>query len=189
VVASHWDRYRFLGRELKHMTLGILGYGRLGRIVGEYGHAFRMRVLATDVSPVVPGDGVELVPLGQMLRAADVVSLHLPLSDSTRAWVDSDKIAMMKPGALFLNTARGELVDESALVSALVSGHLGGAGVDVLTGETSLDPGWLETNPLWKYAQSHTNLLLTPHLGGATHDSMEATAVFLVEKIRRALSN
>jgi D-3-phosphoglycerate dehydrogenase len=189
VVAGCWDRYRFVGRELKGKTLGILGYGRLGRIVADYGRAFRMRVLAAEVEPVTPGEGVELAPLDRVLGEADVVSLHLPLIDATCGWFDADKIAMMKSGALFLNTARGELVDERALVEALSCGRIAGAGVDVLAGEASLSPDWLAQNPVWRYAQTHANLLLTPHLGGATKDSMEATAIFLVEKIRRALAS
>jgi D-3-phosphoglycerate dehydrogenase len=177
-----WDRDGFWGHELYGKTAGIIGYGRLGRIVARYLGAFGMRVLATD--PYVDGGTVEtdvqLVPLEILLREADLVSLHVNLNAETHGFFTRSQFAAMKRGAWFVNTARGELVDESALLEALRSGHVSGAALDVLSGECSAGMG---SHPLVQYAREHDNLLITPHLGGCTHESMAKTELFLARKI------
>src|SRR5204863_8442972 len=125
----------FQGGELFGKTIGIVGYGRLGRIVARYFLAFGALVLATDpaVSDVEPG--VELVPLPQLLAQSDLVSLHVSLDASTHGLLGAAELFAMKPGARLVNTARGELVDEHALLQAMRSGRLAGAALDVLSGE------------------------------------------------------
>jgi D-3-phosphoglycerate dehydrogenase / 2-oxoglutarate reductase len=187
VLAGAWERYRFEGFELKGKTLGILGYGRLGRIVAGYGKAFRMRVFVHDVRPVDLESGVVHASVDELLTQSDVVSLHLPLDEGTRGYFDAAKFARMKRSALLINTARGELVDEAAMLASLLSGRLAGAAIDVLDGETSTDAAWLSRHELRQYAESHQNLLITPHMGGCTVDSIEATSGFMVAKLRKAL--
>ena len=182
VVGGGWDRDRFRGNELAGKTAGIVGYGRLGRIVSRLLLAFEMRVLAsdphvwtTDVDP-----GVQVVPLNELLEQADLVTMHVNLYAETSRFFGSDHFAQMKPGAWFVNTARGELVDEVALLEALQSGHLGGAALDVLTEERSSGMG---NHPLVQYARRHENLLLTPHIGGCTAESMEKTELHMARKL------
>lgn len=140
VAAGDWVRSRTFAyfplptAELAGKTMGIVGYGAIGRRVAEIARAFRMPVLVCGRHPVADPT-VEQVPLPALLERADVVSLHCPLNEDSRGMMDAAAFARMKPGAIFLNTARGPLVDERALREALDSGHLGGAGVDVLCTE------------------------------------------------------
>lgn len=188
VLQGEWMRDRFYGIELAGKCLGVVGYGRLGRIVSEYGAAFRMRVLAFDHHPESESGPVEFVPLRELLGQADIVSLHLPLTSETDGFFTAELFAEMKDGAVFLNTARGKLVDESALLEALRRGKLGGAALDVMAGETSADLRWLEQNELVAYARQHSNLILTPHMGGVTSDSVESTNLFMIRKLARFLT-
>jgi D-3-phosphoglycerate dehydrogenase len=188
VKRAEWDRNQFVGNELTGKTLGIIGYGRLGRIVAGYGQAFRMNVMACDTVSFTPPDGITRTSIDNLLAASDVVSLHIPCNNDTVGFFGASHFAKMKAGAVFLNTSRGEVVDEAALVHALESGRLSGAGVDVLSGETSLDSSWLTRHPLLRYLESHDNLIITPHVGGATFESMEATSCFVAEKIMRHLN-
>ena len=188
VQQGQWDRNQFVGNELSGKTLGIIGYGRLGRIVARYGQAFRMTVLANDVDPFDPDDGIFQGTLDEILVSSDIVSLHIPCTKDTLGFFGLPQFEKMKTGAIFLNTSRGEIVDEQALTKALESGKLAGAGVDVLTGETSLDPSWLTNHPLMRYREKHENLIITPHIGGATFESMEATCCFVAKKIRYSLA-
>ena len=133
--AGHWARDEFRGHQLSGKTLGILGYGRLGRMAAEYGKAFRMRVLACDVRKVEPAEGVEIVDFERLLRESDVLSIHIHLTEENRGLINTGAFAMLKPGAVLINTSRGAIVDEQAFLEALLSGRLAGAGVDVIEGE------------------------------------------------------
>lgn len=185
VRAGGWDRYGFKGIDLFGKTAGVVGYGRLGRIVGRYLAAFGMRVIAATKDPETcgPEPGVTLMPLDQVLRAADVVTLHVNLDSDTRGMIGAREFATMKPRAWFLNTARGELVDEGALLGSLESGHLAGAALDVVSDSYETD----RVSPLRAYASTHDNLLITPHIGGYTVESLAATEVFLATRLIEAL--
>jgi D-3-phosphoglycerate dehydrogenase len=187
VRSGLWDRDAFRGRELRGKTLGVVGLGRLGRMVARYGTAFQMRVLACDPRPGEVPPGVELVGLERLLAESDAVTVHAALTESSRGLIGAAEFARIKPGTLFVNTARGELVDEAALLEALAQGRLAGAGLDVLGGEPFAGPEGLRAHPLWQWARDHANLVLTPHIGGATLESMAATEVFMAEKLRRWL--
>ncbi len=187
VVSGGWIRDRFRGSELSGKTAGVIGYGRLGRIVARMLLAFEMRVLAsdphvwtTDVDP-----GVEIVPLNDLLRQSDIVTLHVNLYAETSGFFGSDHFARMKHGAWFINTARGELVDEAALLAALQEGRLSGAAVDVLSEERSTG---MASHPLVQYARQHENLLVTPHIGGCTTESMDKTELYMAQKLAESLS-
>jgi D-3-phosphoglycerate dehydrogenase / 2-oxoglutarate reductase len=147
-------------------TMGLVGLGRIGRSTATRCAALGMKVIAYDVAPdrgFVSQHGIELVSLDALLKQADFVSLHCPLSDETRGLMNAAAFAKMKPGSVFINTARGGLVVESDLIAALQSGHLGGAGLDVFEKEPS-DP----KNPLFKMDQ----VVVAPHLGGGDTQSI-----------------
>ncbi len=155
-----------LVRPLRSGTLGLIGLGRIGRAVAERARAFEMNVVAFDPVGSTEFDarhGIERVGLDELLARSDFVSLHLPLIDETRGLINRDTLARMKPGALLINTSRGGLIVEDDLSAALTSGHLGGAGLDVLNQEPP-DRG----NPLL----SAPNVVLSPHLGGLDTKSM-----------------
>ncbi len=182
VRAGGWNRDQFKGRELYGKTVGVIGYGRLGRIVARYLKALDTRVLATDpkvdLGSVEPG--VSVVPLFQLLREADLVTLHVVLCDETRGFFGREQFAAMKHGTWFINTSRGELVDEHALLDALARGNLAGAAVDVVCDEDSSGMG---NHPLVAYAREHDNLMITPHISGCTTESMEKTECFLADRL------
>lgn len=186
VNAGGWDRDVFRGNELYGKTVGVIGYGRLGRIVASLLLAFGCKVLATD--PRVRREHfatkVTPAPQEQLLSEADLVTIHVNLNEETRGFFGAEAISQMKVGSWLINTSRGELIDERALLTALEAGRLSGAGVDVLQDEHLLDE---RSNPLVSYAAKHSNLIITPHIGGCTVESMEKTEVFMAEKLRRLL--
>lgn len=177
VADGGWHRRRFLGRELAGRTLGIVGHGRLGRRVAGYGRAFGMEVLVTDVDPAALVDlaeGVRATDPDELLRLADVVSLHLPLSDATRGWLSAERIARLRPGAVVVNTARGELVDDRALAAALEAGRLGGVALDVVAD----DGRWgerVEDATLTRLVATRDDVVVTPHVGGWAVDAVATT--------------
>jgi D-3-phosphoglycerate dehydrogenase len=175
-----WARDRFRGHQLSGKTLGIVGYGRLGRMVAEYGKAFRMRVIATDRARVDPAEGVEVMPLNDLLAQSDVISIHVHLSDETRGLIGRQQFARMKRGAVLINTSRGAVVDEAALLDALNDGALLGAGLDVIEGEWRPD---LMDHPLIRHAATHQNLVISPHIGGVTYESQRMAYARTVELI------
>jgi D-3-phosphoglycerate dehydrogenase len=190
VMEGWWRRERFLGTELHGRTLGVLGCGRLGRMVAGYGLAFGMQVVAHDDDPDAPGDapeGVRFVGLDDLFATADVISVHLPLDDRTRGLVDAARLGLVRPGTWLVNTARGEIVDDDALLDALASGRLAGAALDVVA-DDSVWPGRVPADQrLVAYARDNTNLLITPHLGGYTAQSRAATQRWVGEAFARAV--
>jgi D-3-phosphoglycerate dehydrogenase len=174
---GQWERARYGGRELNGKVLGIIGFGRLGRMVAAYGAALGMRVIAHDPYAEVEPPA-EAAGLDDLLARADVVSLHCTYDDSTRGMLRDAHLRRMKPGAVFVNTARGEIVDEAALLAALREGRLAGAAIDTLAGEAP-DGAHLAGNPLVDYAREHENLLIVPHLGGATVEATERTQLHI----------
>jgi D-3-phosphoglycerate dehydrogenase len=185
VLAGHWRREPFLARELSGLSLGIVGLGRLGRMVAGYALAFGMRVLAHDLDPAAFGRGpagVVAVGEAELLAQSDVLSLHLPLEPATRGWLTTAKLAALPAGAWLINTARGELVDEAALLDALASGRLAGAALDVLAGDGRWDHGVPPGHPLVDHARSHDNLLLSPHMGGYGQHATFGTRRFVVTR-------
>jgi len=182
VREANWQRSRlfcsleFPIRELSGKTLGIVGYGELGRGVAQVGEAFGMRVLVAErpgASSVRPGR----VALADLLPQVDVLSLHCPLTEQTRNLIGPQELAAMKSDAILINTARGGIVDEVALAEALCRGTLGGAGIDVLTKEPPR-----EGNPLLD--PDIPNLIVTPHTAWASHESRQRLVEEVAENIR-----
>ena len=165
---------------LSRLKLGIIGHGRLGRRVARYGAAFDMAVRYHD--PFAEADGIteRAERLEELVAWADVISLHVPALPETEDLISAEILSHFKPGSLFINTARAELVDEAALLAALETGHIAGYGADVLEGEFGLDFKAAE-HPLVRHAQNHDNVLLTPHIAGSTHDAWRETQGRVIE--------
>jgi D-3-phosphoglycerate dehydrogenase len=141
-----------------------------------------MRVTAFDPAPGEMPSAVDRAStLREMLAGADVLTLHVPLRPETRGMIGEAELARLPDGAVLVNTSRGEVVDQDALVRALESGKLAGAALDVVEGER--DEGSRTSSPLLAYAREHDDLIVTPHLGGVTVESMEATEVFMARKL------
>lgn len=188
VEQGGWNRGLFRGHELFGKVLGIVGFGRIGEKVAHYGLAFGMEVLVYD--PYREGTPLPLKQCKtslELFSKSDVVSLHVPLNDETTGLVGQKEFEAMKPGAYFINTSRGAVIHEPALLKALSSGRIGGAAVDVLSDESKLREK--KPHPLVEYARTHANLLVTPHIGGATWESMEKTEIFVAEKLKTFLED
>jgi D-3-phosphoglycerate dehydrogenase / 2-oxoglutarate reductase len=175
-----WEKSRFMGVELAGKTLGIIGCGNIGAIVADRARGLRMRVLAYDpyLSPERAEElGVTRVELSDLFTRADFISLHTPLTESTRNIIDRESLARMKDGVRIVNCARGGLVDEAALREALDSGKVAGAGVDVFSDEPARE------NVLF----GQPNLVATPHLGASTAEAQVKVAVQVAEQMSEFL--
>jgi D-3-phosphoglycerate dehydrogenase len=183
VRCGNWNRRNFGGTKmLSRMHLGVIGYGRLGKMVARYGRAARMSVGFFDPF-VEEHDGViRYQTLEELVRVSDVITLHVPHEKETENLIDEKIFSEFRSGSYFINTARGELVDHQALLAALVNGKLNGAALDVIDHE--FDPDFqVKDNPLWEYAVTNNNLILTPHIGGSTRDAWAATEQHTIKKI------
>lgn len=169
IVTQHWE-----GMELRGKTLGIIGYGAIGKAVARRAEAFGMSVIYHRRTSD-GGNGYR--SFADLLTEADLVSLHTPLTPETHHLIESKALAKMKPGAMLINLARGPVVHESALVDALKSGRLGGAGLDVFEQEPEVHPALL----------SMPNVVLTPHLGGATREARKQARLTAAENVRRVI--
>jgi D-3-phosphoglycerate dehydrogenase / 2-oxoglutarate reductase len=181
--AGEWDRKSFTGSELYGKTLGLVGAGRIGGEVARRARVFGMRVLAYD--PYLAADRaealeIELCTLDDVLARADVLSLHVPLTESTDGLIDAAALARMKPGSCVVNAARGGVLDEAALADALHSGHIAAAGLDVFAEEPLPADHPLRRVP---------NAVLTPHLGAATEEAQHNVALEIAEAVRAALAD
>ncbi len=174
--AGKWEKNRFMGAEITGKTLGIIGCGNIGSIVADRAVGLKMRVIAFD--PYLSQEraidlGVEKVELEDLLRRADIITLHTPLTDKTRNILSADALNRTKKGVMIVNCARGGLVDEAALRAALDTGHVAGAAFDVFTEEPAKE------NPLF----GHPNVVCTPHLGAATTEAQENVALQVAEQM------
>ena len=184
-LSGDWARERFTGFQLSGKTLGILGLGRLGTISARIAQGFGMRVIANDILDV-SAPGVEMVSFETLLSEADVLTLHVHLRPETRGIIGLDALARMKSNAIIINTSRGALIDEAALLGALNEKRIAGAGLDLIDGE------WLDdvsAHPLIRYANEHDNLVITPHIGGNTYESIYDARIFMAKKIASFLRN
>ena len=185
VKSGQWEREKYKGHQLSGKTLGIIGFGRLGTIMAQYGRALRMNIIACDVKEITD-KSVEQVSLDELLKRSDAISIHVHLDDSTTGLIGNDEFSKMKPGAFLVNTSRGAVIDENALLSALKNGQIAGAGLDVIDGE------WMEdktAHPLIQYAASHGNLIITPHLGGACFEAQAQSLDNTLQKAARFFRN
>jgi D-3-phosphoglycerate dehydrogenase len=182
VLAAGWERTEFPGLMLRGRTLGLIGCGRIGQWMARYAAAFGLNVLGYDPHLRDWPPTIQSSPLLELLAASDFVSLHVPMTPQTTGLVTRAHFEAMKPGAIFVNTSRGGLVDEGALLDALRSGHLAGAGLDVLQGEPDV-----RDHPLRRYAEGHPNLVITPHIGGFSPDAVATVVAFSARRILQEL--
>jgi len=178
---GEWQRSRLVGIELNGRTLGVVGFGRIGRAVATRAEAFGMKVVAHDAvltGAQIEGMGAEPLTLDELLARADVITLHIPLLPSTRNLINAEALARMKPGSIILNVSRGGVIDEAALAEALHSGHIAGAGIDVFEREPPKE------SPL--FAEPHA--LLTPHLGASTAEAQKRVSIEVADQILDALA-
>lgn len=179
---GRWDRKLFMGTELRGKTLGVVGFGRIGRAVAQRAQAFEMNVIEYD--PFVSAEnaqaaGVESVSLEELYSRADFITLHTLINDETRGMINAESLAKMKPGVRIINAARGALIKEGDLFNALEAGQVAGAALDVYDGEPPAPE-----NPLI----GHANVVHTPHLAASTHEAQVAVAVEAAQLIIDALT-
>ena len=184
VSEGKWPRAALSnGREIAGKTLGVVGFGGIGRLAGKLARALGMDVVGFDAqipadSPVWRAEQAKPLAFDELLRTADVVTLHVPLTPATRGLLDSTRLALMKPDAIVINTARGGVVDEAALAAALKTGKLGGAALDVFDHEPLAAGSPLTGCP---------NLILTPHVAGVTRESNVRVSTMIADKVAAAL--
>jgi glyoxylate reductase len=164
-----WDPLLFLGHEIAGKTLGIVGAGRIGTAMAKRAVGFEMRILYTrrsGPSPQMDALGAEFVSLEQLLKESDFISVHTPLTPETRYLIDREKLKLVKPTAILINTGRGPVIEEAALAEALAEGRLAAAGLDVYEHEPEIEPRLF----------SLPNVVLLPHIGSATYEARSAMA-------------
>ena len=185
VAEGQWPRNALSnGREIAGKTLGLVGFGSIGQLTAKLGLALGMQVVAFDAlmdadHPAYADSGVRCGGLDEVIAMSDVVSLHVPLVDSTRGLFNASRMASMKKGAVLINTARGGIVDEAALAASLKAGHLGGAAIDVFD---------VEPMPMAPHFQGCPNLVLTPHIAGVSAESNERVSFLIAAKVLEALA-
>ncbi len=184
VNSGIWNRDLFKGNELKGKTLGVFGLGRLGKMVANYGLAFGMKVLAYDpYIETLSTNRISLVQKNDLFSQSDIITFHIPLNSETDGLIDTTSFNLMKEGVIIINTSRGEILNEGALLKNLECGKVAMAGLDVLSSEYGSGENWMVHDRLIRYAQTNNNILITPHIGGATKESVEAANEFIIEKL------
>lgn len=188
VKKGNWTRIPHLADELNTTTIGIIGLGRIGKMLVQYAKAFSMKILCNDVDESVFAGGYEeyQTPLKDLLAQSDYVILQVDYRPENHHFFNDDKFSDMKQGSYFINTSRGEIVEERALLNALKSSKLKGAAVDVLEGDSSWESR-MASNALINYAQENNNLIITPHMGGYGRISIEMTRAFVTKKFLRTI--
>ena len=163
VKDGNWDYEPYVGHQIKGKTIGVIGYGRLGKIMCKLFDGWGVKLLATDpYERIITARGV---PLDELLEKSDVVFLHTHVTDDTRGMVDEEFLSYMKEGSYLINTARGELVDEKAIIESIECGHLKGYGTDVIKDEF----GDIQNSKLVEFSMNpNNNVVITPHIGGMT---------------------
>ena len=189
-VNKNWDKYKFVGRELRGKTLGVLGFGRIGQRVGELGRAFLMDVVAYD--PYLPAHVFEeqhakSMSIDEVLKVSDYVTIHMPLTPETKDLFNAKSIAEMKDDAVVLNMSRGGIVNEQDMYEALKAGKIGGYASDVMANELAaggLTEGATFDSPLFEC----DNFIVTPHLGAQTVDASRDIGAHIIAKVKEALN-
>ena len=185
-VNHQWDKYKFVGRELRGRTLGILGFGRIGQLVAGLAHAFKMNIVAYD--PFLPDEkfgennATKMETIEELLKVADYVTIHMPLLPTTKNLINAKSIETMKPDCIVLNMARGGIVNEQDMYEALKAGKIGGSATDVMVDE--LSEGADFNSPLFEC----DNFIVSPHLGAQTVDASRDIGAHIIAKVKEALN-
>ncbi len=176
---GNWDYEPYVGHQIKGKTIGVIGYGRLGKIMCDLFSGWGVKLLATD--PYERITTARGVPLDELLEKSDVVFLHTHVTDETRGMVDEEFISYMKEGSYLINTARGELVDEEAIIESIKGGHLKGYGTDVIKDEF----GDIQNSKLVEFSMNtNNNVVITPHIGGMTIEGQTKAYTWAVRKFK-----
>lgn len=181
---------KFRGHNLYGKTLGIVGLGRLGSLMAKYGKAFGMKVIAFDPyleKSIFQKEGVRKASFKELLKSSDLISIHVHLSNETENMFNEKVFKLMKNSVCIINTARGKIVDESDLLKCLKNGKIKGYAADVLAGELEFNHKF-SGNKLIEYSKKHSNVIITPHVGGVTYESREMTDIFIAKKIKKHAS-
>ncbi|REK63609.1 MAG: hydroxyacid dehydrogenase [Cohnella sp.] len=177
-MRGSWDRQRFPGVMLRGKTLGIIGMGRIGTWMAKYADAFGMKVVGYDPYAGDFPPWAERADLDRLLAGSDFVSVHVHVTEETKGLLGADNIGKMKPGAVLVNTSRGEVIDEEALLHALRSGRIAAAGLDVLADEPDV-----RRSGLWQYARQSDRVIITPHIGGYCPEAVDRAVAFACGRI------
>ena len=179
VKDGNWDYEPYVGHQIKGKTIGVIGYGRLGKIMCDLFYGWGVKLLATD--PYERITTARGVPLSELLDKSDVVFLHTHVTEETRGMVDEEFLSYMKEGSYLINTARGELVDEEAIIESIKVGHLKGYGTDVIKDEF----GDIENSKLVEFSiNPNNNVVITPHIGGMTIEGQTKAYQWAVRKFK-----
>ena len=178
-----WERTLFPGIMMKNKTLGLIGFGRIGSWMAKYAAGFDMTVIAFDPFVTEAPEGVTMMSKDEVLAKADFISVHVHLSEETKHLINEESIQKMKEGVIIINTSRGDIIDEDAVVAGLESGKIKAVGVDVLTDEPEV-----KERPLYKYSLDHNNTIVTPHIGGFCPESVDITVRFAAQRIKKILT-
>lgn len=184
-VLKQWDKYKFVGRELRGKTLGILGFGRIGQRVGEIARVFGMKIVAYD--PYLPAEifaknEATSMSVEELCAVSDFVTIHLPLTDETHHMFNKDSLSKMKSDAVVLNMARGGIVNEQDMYQALKAGTIGGYAADVMEHELAEDEGF--NSPLFEC----DNFIISPHIGAQTVDASYNIGQYIIGKVKDTLN-
>lgn len=187
VIRGEWRREDYCGHSVRGSTLGILGLGRLGKMMARYGSALGMKVIYHDPHVKASKKDWKWVTFNELLSKSDFVSIHIHLSPETEYLFNTKNLNRMKHGSFLINTSRGKIVDELAIIDLLEKGTLAGYAADVLDGETSFIDHDCALHPLVKYAKNNSNVIVVPHIGGMTYESRRDTDLFIAKKLVRFL--
>tara|TARA_B100000963_G_C22549336_1_gene635983 strand:+ start:124 stop:1065 length:942 start_codon:yes stop_codon:yes gene_type:complete len=179
VMDYNWDRNIFPGLMFKGKTLGIIGCGRIGGWMSKYANGFGMNVIGYDLNEINEEYKIKYCDIDELLSISDFVSINVPLNNQTTNLLSESKLKLLKKSAVLVNTSRGEVLDENFLLHMLKNKLIGGAGLDVLIGEPNIN-----NHPLINYAKSNDNLIITPHIGGFSPESLEIVFDFSAKRIK-----
>lgn len=183
VDRKEWDRNKFPGLMLKGKTLGLVGCGRIGQWMSRYATAFGMTVVGFDPFLTEWPQTIRPLPLEEVIKISDFVSVHVPLSDKTKKLLGAKEFAAMKKGVVVINTSRGDIIDEDALLKGLEKGHIAAAGLDVITGEPDI-----KNHPLVRFADTHPQLMITPHIAGFSPEALLHVLRFCADRVKTFFS-
>jgi D-3-phosphoglycerate dehydrogenase len=185
LISGKWNRAEFMGTQLHGKKLGIIGFGRIGKEIAVRAQAFGMKILAYDpylTDDVFTQNHAKKMQINELLQEADVVTLHVFLTDETRGFINKRAFEIMKKNAILINCSRGEVINDNDLIEALEKKEIAGACLDVFAEEPLP-----EQNILVQYAKMHDNLLLTPHIAGSTYEAMHEAGIFVAQKTKEIL--
>lgn len=186
VMHGNWNRDAFKSRNLNALKLGILGFGRVGKQIARFAEAFGMDYHFFDIDSSLNDHPKAALSIQHLLSDSDILSVHIPLNTANEKFLDEQKIKQIKNGALLINTSRGEIIDEQALVNALKSDQIAGVATDVLNNELQLEERM--KSPLLAYAKENNSVIITPHIAGATLDSMHLTEELVVDEFLKQIN-